>query len=266
MADLDDFFAKKDKKKSKGKVGPRFTTVEQVARRLEEPPGPAAAAPRPRPKKESKDGESGQQSHEEDEWREFEEEKKDYSGLRIQNMQLSEADEGGAASDNDTDAAETGQRGAWQSAPAAPKDSDDDDDDVAVPEPTPAPPPPSAAPTGASAGGSYVPPHLRNASASSPSSSSSSSGNIGMGRNSRSRAAPDITNEAYFPTLSSTTAAEPVGAWGKKSRSRDDERGFEDVRNSKSHSSRFEGTTGGGQRPVAMENKFAALRGAADQS
>lgn len=44
-------------------------------------------------------------------------------------------------------------------------------------------------------------------------------------------------------------------------------RGFEDVRNSKSHTSRGpEGVAGGGSRSVAMENKFAALRGAADQS
>jgi hypothetical protein len=33
MADLDDFFAKKDKKKSKGK---KFTTVDQVAKKLED--------------------------------------------------------------------------------------------------------------------------------------------------------------------------------------------------------------------------------------
>lgn len=33
MADLDDFFAKKDKKKSKGK---KFTTTDEVAKKLEE--------------------------------------------------------------------------------------------------------------------------------------------------------------------------------------------------------------------------------------
>lgn len=34
MADLDDFFAKKDKKKSKSK---KFSTTEEVAKKLEEP-------------------------------------------------------------------------------------------------------------------------------------------------------------------------------------------------------------------------------------
>lgn len=33
MADLDDFFAKKDKKKPKGK---KFTTTEEIAKKLEE--------------------------------------------------------------------------------------------------------------------------------------------------------------------------------------------------------------------------------------
>lgn len=33
MADLDDFFAKKDRKKSKGK---KFTTTEEIAKKLEE--------------------------------------------------------------------------------------------------------------------------------------------------------------------------------------------------------------------------------------
>ncbi|XP_059471881.1 protein CDV3 homolog [Neocloeon triangulifer] len=253
MADLDDFFAKKDKKKSKGKGGGRFSTVEQVARKLEETPGNTLSAPRTRAKKESKDGESGQQCHEEDEWREFEEEKKDYSGLRIQNMQLSEADEAGAASDSDNDAAEAARR-AWQTAPAAPKDSDEEEDPEA-PEPDPSPPPPSSA----NAPSAYVPPHLRSGAA--PSSSPAPSGSS-VNRGSRSRTAPDINNEAFFPTLSAASATEPTGAWGKKSRSRDDERGFEDVRNSKSHSNRHETSTGGSQRPVSMENKFSALRGA----
>lgn len=34
MADLDDFFAKKDRKKSKSK---KFSTTEEVAKKLEEP-------------------------------------------------------------------------------------------------------------------------------------------------------------------------------------------------------------------------------------
>ena len=33
MADLDDFFAKKDRKKAKGK---KFTTTEEIAKKLEE--------------------------------------------------------------------------------------------------------------------------------------------------------------------------------------------------------------------------------------
>lgn len=54
-----------------------------------------------------------------------------------------------------------------------------------------------------------------------------------------------------------------------RGRNRDDDRGFEDVRNSKSHSSRFEGgrQAGAWGQPggapsgrVTVENKFDALR------
>ena len=49
----------------------------------------------------------------EDEWKEFEEEKKDYSGLKIQNMQLNDsADAGGQGGDDDgSDDGEGGEGG-----------------------------------------------------------------------------------------------------------------------------------------------------------
>jgi len=61
MADLDDFFAKKDKKKNKGlRTGAplgKFSTADQVARRLENPEAPPPA--RPRPKKDKSDEPAG---------------------------------------------------------------------------------------------------------------------------------------------------------------------------------------------------------------
>lgn len=61
MAELDDFFAKKDKKKNKGaRTGAplgKFSTADQVARRLENSEAPPPA--RPRPKKDKSDEPAG---------------------------------------------------------------------------------------------------------------------------------------------------------------------------------------------------------------
>jgi len=67
MSDLNDFFSKKDKKKSKG----GFTTINDIDKKLQEP-----GEKKDRPNLSNKD----------DEWKEFEETIKDYSGLKIQNI------------------------------------------------------------------------------------------------------------------------------------------------------------------------------------
>lgn len=57
MADLDDFFAKKDRKKSKGK---KFTTTEEIAKKLEET-GKRIEKPKPKEKPTNPEGEEVQQ-------------------------------------------------------------------------------------------------------------------------------------------------------------------------------------------------------------
>lgn len=54
MADLDDFFAKKDRKKAKGK---KFTTTEEVAKKLED----TSSKPKEKPvkKERNQEGEEG---------------------------------------------------------------------------------------------------------------------------------------------------------------------------------------------------------------
>lgn len=47
MADLDDFFAKKDRKKAKGK---KFTTTEEIAKKLEETGKRVEVKPKPKDK------------------------------------------------------------------------------------------------------------------------------------------------------------------------------------------------------------------------
>jgi hypothetical protein len=56
MADLDDFFAKKDRKKAKGK---KFTTTDEVAKKLEET-GKRVEKPKPKEKPANPEGEESQ--------------------------------------------------------------------------------------------------------------------------------------------------------------------------------------------------------------
>ena len=57
MADLDDFFAKKDRKKAKGK---KFTTTEEIAKKLEET-GKRVEKPKLKEKPTNPEGEEVQQ-------------------------------------------------------------------------------------------------------------------------------------------------------------------------------------------------------------
>lgn len=56
MADLDDFFAKKDRKKAKGK---KFATTDEVAKKLEET-GKRIEKPKPKEKPANPEGEESQ--------------------------------------------------------------------------------------------------------------------------------------------------------------------------------------------------------------
>ena len=107
MADLDDFFAKKDKKKSK--VVKKYTTSELLSSSKQQQEDVAAIqAPQPKKPAEAKKAapatdnslnevESQPKTHEpvqEEEWGEFEQEKeRDYSGLKIQKLQIQDYEE-----------------------------------------------------------------------------------------------------------------------------------------------------------------------------
>ena len=99
MADLDDFFAKKDKKKSK--VIKKFTTSELLSTKMQED---VAAIPSSMKKIIESKREENLTSETvdiqkpveptEEEWGEFEQEKeRDYSGLKIQKLQIQDLDE-----------------------------------------------------------------------------------------------------------------------------------------------------------------------------
>ncbi|XP_054280776.1 protein CDV3 homolog [Macrosteles quadrilineatus] len=256
MADLDDFFAKKDKKKSKGK---KFTTADEIAKKLEETGKKTEKSKKEKTLQNTTgpDGEENGTIIQEDEWRDFEEEKKDYTGLKIQNITLNEQENDEAENELDEDdeggmeeneAGEMVPRrkatGPWKVPQMPTQDNPAESEKPAEEEVVRAP----LRSGGTVSGGTYIPPNLRNQP---PPVAFSSL------RNQKSRAAPDVNSEAMFPTLSAATSAEPSGAWGRKKR---EEVGFEEVRNSKSHSSRYsENSTRMTPNKLALGNKFASL-------
>ncbi|XP_067003324.1 protein CDV3 homolog [Anabrus simplex] len=255
MADLDDFFAKKDRKKNKAK---KFATADEIAKKLEE------TGKKDRSKKEKLTSQSqpsgqdvddqGGQIQEDDEWKEFEEEKKDYSGLRIGKLQINdiEADGGGGEEDEqvmeENEAGEMVLRKKVQSGPWKIVNAQQEQPSHEVQEPTYVEKRPEREIHTSS---TYVPPAKRNQ----PKELSHASPRGGG----KSKAAPDINNEEFFPTLSASKGLDPnSGAWGRRRR---DEGTFEEVRNSKSHSSRYADSAkvGGGGPKLSLGNKYGAL-------
>ncbi|XP_021241702.1 protein CDV3 homolog isoform X1 [Numida meleagris] len=99
---LDDFFAKRDKKKRKEKSGrsaAAASTASGASSAASSAAGAAAAAGGARPADGSGSGAAASssgsaKSKEEDDWKEFEQkEEVDYSGLRVQSMQISEKED-----------------------------------------------------------------------------------------------------------------------------------------------------------------------------
>ncbi|XP_063063136.1 protein CDV3 homolog [Engraulis encrasicolus] len=86
---LDDFFAKRDKKKKKEKGKGKESGAG---------PAPAAASVKAKPKKEKEkstknENPDAQIEKEDEEWKEFEQKEVDYSGLRLQALQVSDEKE-----------------------------------------------------------------------------------------------------------------------------------------------------------------------------
>ncbi|XP_055374251.1 protein CDV3 homolog isoform X1 [Condylostylus longicornis] len=202
MADLDDFFAKKDKKKSKTK---KFLTPEELAKKLEDTSKKAVEVkPQQPPRKELrpnddllilKPEEDPQADNEE--WKEFQEvEQKDYSGLKIGQLTLNDDEDElgsgqeGGLDENDTDGEGSSNKdrkqGPWKSVVPA-------EEVTQIPVEVK----PSV----------YVSPAFKAASKT---------------IKARNRNAPDITNEEYFPTLG---AARP-----EEQRKKKNEPSFEEVR------------------------------------
>lgn len=143
---------------------------------------------------------------EQDEWKDFEEEKKDYTGLKIGHLSITSGGEGSAGNTDGNSEAPAGtdesgnepdkKQGPWK---RLDQESAPQQEEKPVPVVVSAPVEPSP-----QRAGGYVPPHLRNQTSQLQPSRL------------KSKAAPDINNEEYFPTLSGNKPAETQGAWGKR--------------------------------------------------
>lgn len=226
---LDDFFSKKKAKKGKGKS--KFTTSDAITKQV----GTGAQKEKEKTKEQaSKKSSTVSQTpsnKEEDEWLDFKEPTQtDYSGLRIQSLQISEKDEKEASDANDQDedgeegdsSSRKDKTGPWQvqqsqTAPKAPE--------AEKPQPTGVYRPPGASSV-------YRPPGMRQP----------------LGGGGRLNRAPEINSEIAFPSLQQASAAPPKG---RESGGRN----FEPVR----HGSRGMENPSARTPRLDLENKYDAL-------
>ncbi|KAG8042406.1 hypothetical protein G9C98_005040 [Cotesia typhae] len=224
MADLDDFFAKKDRKKSKGK---KFTTTDEIAKKLEET-GKRMEKLKLKEKPSNIEEEDTSTTEQEDEeWREFTEERKDYTGLKLGNLQVNDklsngSDDERGGGENSSDG-ESGEAGSKQSGPWKKTDV------PVVEEATAAPPATTTEKNSTTEMKVYKSPHFRNQS-SAPQSHRSRMKNV----------APDIHSEEYFPT-------------------KRDEGTFEEVRNRGSNRSYGVPDSQSQAPKLSLDNKYGAL-------
>lgn len=238
MADLDDFFAKKDRKKSKSKQ--KFATPEELAKSIEEAAKKTAAdtkaarklAATPATNPEAGAGGSGGEVKKpepaDEEWKEFEEERKDYSGLKLAQLTISEQEggeesggkDGGSMGDGDGEGGEAGsgnsRSGAWKNVDADSAEKQNQQQNQQQQQ---------------RAGSSvYVTPAMKNM------------------RLKKKGVAPDLKNEEFFPTLGAEQPVDP-SARGKKDST------FEEVK----HGGRVRASDLPSAQPLQVGNRFTSL-------
>lgn len=106
MADLDDFFAKKDRKKSKTK---KFATAEELAKRIEDTTKKTSETKGRKVTPANPEENESKTPPVEEEWKEFEEERKDYSGLKLAQLNINEEEQNQTNYGTDDNAALQGE-------------------------------------------------------------------------------------------------------------------------------------------------------------
>ncbi|XP_059182649.1 protein CDV3 homolog isoform X2 [Centropristis striata] len=217
---LDDFFAKRDKKKKKEKgkgkesaAGPTSAVIKKTKREKE---------------KSSKNDNQDAQIEKDEEWKEFEQKEVDYSGLRLQALQISDEKE-----EEEYEKEEVGEdgeiilvsgdkvSGPWNKSGAAPPPAAAPVEEVEEPESKPA--------------GVYRPPGAR----------------LTTTRRAPTQGPPEIFSDTQFPSLLST--AKHV----ETRKDREMEKTFEVVK----HRNRGREETGGTSMPqhLQLDNQYAIL-------
>jgi len=279
MSDLDSFFNKKDKKKGGKK---KFTTAntDTLAKNLEKQELKEAKAEEkhvPLATSEANKAQAALASQNEnaveDEWKDYDEEKKDYSNLKIEALKVEseneeDKDEEEHEINEDGEKVPKREGGPWnkgksegklkqrKTSTTAKSEEDQDIEELRRREKERAKAELESsigAPKGSVVGGSYVPPHMRGGAGAGTPRENSGSGNLAPMRGGprRSKHVPDMNSEINFPSLGGETASGGTPS-GKH------ERDFEEVRGSGSsqhHSSRSSDAP-----QLALGNKFAALR------
>lgn len=211
---LDDFFAKKDKtkKKNKSKLTPSDILAQQEAG--------IKKSKKKKDKENEAQSEERKVTNDDEEWVDFEQETEtDYSGLRIQNLQISnKEEEDGEEEVNENENEEDGETKEKREAVSGPWHKSQQSTQpvhvapTAVPEPPP--PEPETPKEDKPKLGKYVPPGAR-------AGGQSASGTPTRPTPRRKKTAPNLHSEDDFPTLGGGNTPE-IKSWGSSSESRGD--------------------------------------------
>uniref|UniRef100_A0A182P916 Protein CDV3 homolog n=1 Tax=Anopheles epiroticus TaxID=199890 RepID=A0A182P916_9DIPT len=184
MADLDDFFAKKDKKKGKAK---KFVTAEEIAKQLDDTSKKVVESKMKLRQVDSGDGKHDSKEAE-DEWKVFEETKKDYSGLKLAQLTIDEeANQHDADNGDPNDQSYDGEgRDGEDRDPSKPWNKLDAANAAKKEKAAPAPEP-------ATTSNIYISPAMKSLMAK---------------QKQKKGIAPDLQSEEYFPTLGQEKPAE----------------------------------------------------------
>lgn len=252
MADLDDFFAKKDKKKKGTKKFSKANT-DVLAKNLEE------SAKKEQKAQDKEVSEMGNENNantplnqqDDEEWETYSENKKDYSGLKIENLTVEEP---AKEEEEETEINEDGEivkvkkddSGPWNKL----GDSQEGQEGGETIEETVVSATVGQGMTNVT-GGKYVPPSMRTAGG-----GGADRAELRRTAPRRTKAAPDISSEVYFPSLSSASEdTAPKGAWGRKLVK--EEGAFEEVKQSSQNQNQHRNADA---PKLALGNKFDALR------
>jgi len=259
MADLDDFFAKKDKKK-KGKKGSKFAkaNTDILAQNLienekKEEESEKKASVMLATSEANRAGAANDKTGAEEEWKDYEEDKKDFSNLKIETLRVDSDNEENEEEEHEINE-ETGEKvrikkgdsaGPWNKVAgtgAKEESSPDNDNDQ-----NPAPVKKDEEPAVRKAPGKYVPPSLRGAG--STAGDTDRRGPPG-GRMRNPKNAPDL-NAINFPSLSDSAGIRDGSSVPRHSEERD----FETARGGGNQQSRAV------EAPkLSLDNKYSALR------